>query len=106
MHGANVQVVGKAAASAAGGGLCTADRLQALADFGDSELAMAGVHENYHSARYLDTVSPKNLSSTLALPTNSGCQCSTPAFPTHPRLLPDSNPTRTKEPVWSTTKSS
>jgi hypothetical protein len=30
-------------------------RYDAVSDFGDTELVMAGLHENFHAARYLDT---------------------------------------------------
>jgi hypothetical protein len=38
-----------------GGKALEVARYDAVSDFGDTELVMAGLHENFHAARYLDT---------------------------------------------------
>jgi len=38
-----------------GGKALDVQRYDMIADFGDHELITSGLHENYHSARYLDT---------------------------------------------------
>lgn len=52
-----IQTIGSAAQRGGRGRATPApNRLHnALADFGDSELVLAGLHENFHRARFLDT---------------------------------------------------
>ena len=41
--------------SSSGGKALDVARYDAVSDFGDTELVIAGLHENFHAARYLDT---------------------------------------------------
>lgn len=50
-----MQGKGQSAGSSAGGRALDVQRYEAIGDFGDHDLIISGLHENFRSARYLDT---------------------------------------------------
>ena len=55
MSGLRAQGRARSVGASTGSKALDVERYDAVADFGDNDLIVSGLHENYRSARYLDT---------------------------------------------------